>query len=317
MNLPVLLETAISLFALLTIMSILASSVLELLESMIRRRSKFLKEAIDKALSDPSLSCNYADLFYKHPQIKTLQQGDKKYPSYINPEVFSEVLIDIVINQYEKEHSVLNQATQKYELSDTVSEKSKEQRLKEALKALQNSDLGVLLNSFRNTSDKIEHLQKKITEWYNAYMERLGGWFKRSTHKLLFVSGFVVAAGINFDLVKITQEIYNNSEVRENILVYAESMKLPAEDKPDDEVLKKRIEQNYKDLDSFGLTLGWSHISCEDLTIWDCLRMFCGWLLAGVAVTRGSSFWFEAMNKLISLRSAGTRSDPKKEKKEE
>lgn len=317
MNLPILLETAISLFALLTIMSILASSVLELSESVIRRRSKFLKEAIDKALSDPSLSCNYAELFYKHPQIKTLQENDKKFPSYINPEVFSQVLIDILINQYEKEHSVLNQDTQRYNLSETVSGQSKEERLTEALKAIQYSELGVLLNSFRNTSDKIEDLQKKITEWYNAYMERLGGWFKRSTHKLLFLSGLVIAAGINFDLVKITQEIYNNTEVRENILVYAESVNLPNEDKLDDEVLKSKIEQNFKDLDSFGLTLGWSHIDCKDITGLDFLRMLCGWLLAGVAVTRGSSFWFGAMNKLISLRSAGTRSEPKKKRKKD
>lgn len=317
MNIPILLETAISLFALLTIMSILSSSIFELIESRLRRRSKFLKRAIDQALEDPGLSCNYAVIFYEHPQIKTLQRTNLDYPSYIDPRVFSQVLVDILIKQYELEQLIYNRETMLYELPLNIKEFDKEQRLKEALKAVENSELGRLLDSFRNTSDQINHVEDRINIWYNAYMERLGGWFKRSTQKWLFIFGFVIAAGLNFDLIKITEEIYTKSEIREKVVLYAEGMKLTEGGELDEDELKVQIKKNYQALNSFGLTIGWNNIDWGENRSFTFMRLFLGWLLTAVAVTRGSSFWFNSMNKLINLRSAGTKSETQKDKKDE
>ncbi len=317
MNIPTLLETAISLFALLTIMSILSSSIFELVESRIRRRSKLLHEAIHKALHDPGLNANYAALLYEHPLIKGLQRTKLDYPSYIPPQTFAQALIDVVTKYYENEQLVFNREKKVYELPESIQSLTKEQRFKTALKAIEHSDLGRLLSTLEDVENDRQALIQNLSQWYNGYMERVGGWFKRSTQKYLFVAGFVAALAINFDVIQITKTIYSKADVRADILVFAESMQLPETKASSDEELKKQIKKSYDELNQFDLPIGWSAVKWEK-GFWSnaylFLKMLLGWILTGIAVTRGSTFWFNAMNKLINLRSSGNISSSNQQK---
>ena len=308
MNIPILLETVISIISLIILISIITSSLFELIESVVRRRSKYLRKAIEKALTDCNLNCNYAALFYSHPQIKTLQRSTVDYPSYILPDIFSEVLIDIIIQEFETEQLIYNRATQSYRLPEEIALKSQEEKLEMALMCMEYSEFGSLLLSFYNNLKEDETLEDKITNWYNNYMIRLRGWYKRATQRYLFIAGFLIAAAINFDLITVSSAIYENSNLREKLLIHAEGMKpLVESGLVTEEELQKLIVESYTKIQTFDLPIGWSLELIQNLDIQQVATMLLGWIATGLFVSRGSSFWFNAMTKLINLRSTGVK----------
>lgn len=308
MNIPILLETVISIISLILLISIITSSLFELIESFVRRRSKYLQKAIEKTLIDSNLSCNYAALFYSHPQIKTLQRSTLDYPSYIPSDIFSEVLIDIIVQEFETEQLIYNRGTKTYRLPEEIAGRSQEEKLEMALLCMGHSEFGALLLSFLNNLKKGENLEDKITNWYNNYMIRLRGWYKRSTQHYLFIAGFLIAAVMNFDLITVSSAIYKNSDLREKLILNAEGMKpLVESGLISEEELQKAIIEGYSKIQSFDLPIGWSTELIQELDFQKIMTMLLGWFITGIFVSRGSSFWFNAMTKLINLRSTGLK----------
>jgi hypothetical protein len=69
-------------------------------------------------------------------------------------------------------------------------------------------------------------------------------------------------------------------------------------------------------LDDISLPLGWGQYNVEqqltDEQKWPVpyIRRVLGWIISGLAISMGSSFWFDLLSKVVNIRNAGKPSFP-------
>ena len=67
----------------------------------------------------------------------------------------------------------------------------------------------------------------------------------------------------------------------------------------------------YKSLYNMGLPLGWKNAIPREDAVWDYVKWGClkiiGLLITALALTLGAPFWFDTINKLVNIRSAGNK----------
>jgi hypothetical protein len=97
-----IIETAVGLFLVFTVMSLVASQVVEWLASFRHWRADNLEKAIRSMLSDPGVKAKVdqgalvlADQLYRHPLIASLAQPGSR-PSYIPASKFALALFDVI-----------------------------------------------------------------------------------------------------------------------------------------------------------------------------------------------------------------------------
>ncbi len=207
---PQIIDTIISIVLIYFVFSNLASVLVEIWNHKRQKRHKDLKDAIYKVLNDPK-NKNYADELYNHPSIKAIKRDPTRLPAYISDEQFASVLIDILATEGAK---------------NPTPGQSNFANVKVAVEKLQDSDLKTLLMSFIKASelpaDKQDaQLTTQIKNWYNDYMDRVTGWFKRDLRQQLFVVGCILAVGFNIDSIKLIKTFYQNDSLREKMVLSA------------------------------------------------------------------------------------------------
>ncbi len=151
-------------------------------------------------------------------------------------------------------------------------------------------------------------LKKSIEDWYNSAMDRVSGWYKYRTQKILFVIGLVLAVAMNIDAIHILKQLSQDSTLRQSIVAAAGSAKQPVAS-GDTEPLKTQIRDaktEVMDVSNLGIPIGWNHIPNVFKTgawHWHYLNIFLGWLVTALAVSLGAPFWFDMLNKIMVVRS--------------
>ncbi len=92
MNALDMLDAFIGLITVYLILSLIVTATVEYLGQIFGLRGKTVKLAIDQLVGEWR-----SEKFFAHPRIKNLQQDDERYPSAIPNEIFSEVMIDMVV----------------------------------------------------------------------------------------------------------------------------------------------------------------------------------------------------------------------------
>lgn len=67
-----------------------------------------------------------------------------------------------------------------------------------------------------STTATVEECQKTVARWFDAYGERLTGWYKRRTRGWLFLLGLVVAVGGNIDSPYIIRYLWAHPELSQH-----------------------------------------------------------------------------------------------------
>lgn len=151
-------------------------------------------------------------------------------------------------------------------------------------------------------------LKKSIEDWYNSAMDRVSGWYKYRTQKILFVIGLVLAVAMNIDAIHILKQLSQDSTLRQSIVAAAGSAKQPAAS-GDTEPLKTQIRDaktEVMDVSNLGIPIGWNHVPDVLKTgawHWHYLNILLGWLVTALAVSLGAPFWFDMLNKIMVVRS--------------
>jgi hypothetical protein len=155
-------------------------------------------------------------------------------------------------------------------------------------------------------------LQKAVEDWYNSAMDRVSGWYKNRTQKWLLSIGLVMAISINADTLRIVRQLSKDSTLRQSIVAAAQNSKPPQS--TSDQGLTTTV-QTFRTIDSLGIPIGWHgapdllqhpFTGCTWTSLlgrarhWD---IFLGWILTAIAVSLGAPFWFDALNKIMVIRS--------------
>jgi hypothetical protein len=254
------------------------------------------------------ISKNAVKALYEHPIIESLSPpGTSKLPSYISSRDFTIALFDLLAK------AGTDDPTQLEITIDSLKEginNIENQALKERLLSL--------VNSASVAEDNFEHelvaFRDNVQRWFDSSMERATGWYKRKSLVLGFIIGLLVAILFNADTISISQSLWQDSALREAATEAAEDLL------EGDEQTKSKDAQEL--LGELGLPLGWSFQFPDDdpetpenhrdypNTVEGWILKILGLFITGLAISQGSSLWFDVLGRLINIRSSGGKPAP-------
>jgi len=320
---PQLIEFALSIIILFFMLSIIVSSLTEYWNSRIGKnfRSGFLYQALLKMLNDEQ-NRNFAEPLYRHPLIEKSKPNENDLPAYIDSKNISTVLIEIIIKHHQP-YTITYDMEGKPQVQDPGFRQNNTFELfKTAVDDLHTSDLKILLQSFLHHSGDLEELKQQIANWFNSYMDRVSGWYKRRLRKSLLFTGLIVSITLNADFFRISQSLWSNTEMRKELAGQALSLSRESSTTDKNALMDKLSAQI--ELNSF--PIGWksqvpqaykSEKNESNNSVWELIKFnwnlyvswstVLGWFIMAFALHLGAQFWFEALIKLINIRGAGVK----------
>ncbi|MBW8311757.1 MAG: lipase family protein [Rhizobium sp.] len=146
-------------------------------------------------------------------------------------------------------------------------------------------------------------LREELLRWYRQAMDRASGEYKRRIRLALYAIGAILVMFTNADTLYIAGRLHEDPALRASYVSLSERV---AAECPQGVDACSSLDRITKDilknpaLGSSGL-LGWSDEAWHSLS----LQSLLGWLLTVFAIGLGADFWFGALRKMLSIRSAG------------
>ncbi|HEU0014898.1 MAG TPA: hypothetical protein VFQ45_14520 [Longimicrobium sp.] len=306
-----ILEVAIGLILIFLLLSIICSAVREIIEAKRKSRSAYLEHGIRELLHDRE-GTGLAASFFTHPIIYGLYLDEytpgtaarrpallakgSNLPSYIPARSFALALMDLAAR---------GPTTDAVSSGPGATALSVE-TLRRNVQNLGNEPVQrVLLTALDGAGGDPERLQATLEAWYDSAMDRVSGWYKRSTQWVVFWVGLTAAVAMNVNTITLADYLYRNDTARQALVARAEAA---AKD-------SGYVEQDYvrarAALDSLDLPVGWPDtrvVPARIDTWWERAWFFllipaAGWLLTALATTLGAPFWFDMLNKVMVIRS--------------
>jgi hypothetical protein len=80
-----------------------------------------------------------------------------------------------------------------------------------------------VLSMIGTAGTDLDHLKTNVEDWFNSAMDRVSGWYKYRTQKMLFCIGLILAIALNANTIVIVQQLSKNPTLRESIVAAAQS----------------------------------------------------------------------------------------------
>ena len=166
-----------------------------------------------------------------------------------------------------------------------------------------------------DTQQQLERFQKEVEIWFDQSMQRASGVYKRNARGVAILLGTAIALAANADTINIINRLSKDSMLRSTVNLYAKQLVEKNANTKLDNLTNLTKVQNQVDraLDNVALPFGWGEANRLELDsqgklfLPAAMAKLLGWILSGVAISMGASFWFEALNKIINIRNAGKK----------
>jgi hypothetical protein len=212
------LEVAMGLFFVYLLLSLLCSAIGEYIEAKVNNRAKYLRQGIALLLNDTDehgksdLANGKADLahrLYNHGLIRPLYRDRNTLPSYIPSRTFALAVWNLATGAAASADGAPQGGvtTDLKKIRDVVESRIPNLELRSAL-----------LTLIDEANGDIEKARRNIEDWYDAMMDRVSGWYKRTTSHLLLVLGFVIAAAVNADTISMARALAYDGALRTSIV---------------------------------------------------------------------------------------------------
>ena len=296
------LDLAIGMIVVFLLVSTLCSAVREAIEAVLKTRAAYLERAIREMLDDKD-GDGLAKTLFEHPLLSGLFLGDYKpkeekkvawvlangrgLPSYIPASTFAKALLDIAARG-----AAIGKAANQLN-GGPITIESLRARLLNPQTPISARARRVLLHALDTARGDLDQAKKNLEDWFNDSMDRVSGWYKRSTQWIVFVIAVVVTLMGNIDSIAIAKHFYRDDAARQAAVISAESIV-----KPGKAPNKEEARQILKQLE---LPIGWTKPTLPQGAEW--YNRVLGWLLTAFAATLGAPFWFDVLNKVMVIRS--------------
>jgi hypothetical protein len=319
------LEFALGMAFVYLILSLAVTALQEGVASVFRRRARTLQAGIHNLLRDRDL----VDQIYSHHLVQGLHL-DRRKPSYIPSRIFALALLDCL--------------TSKGQVPDKES-------VKAALngKGSVNAALRLLM---ADANDNYDRFVENVEVWFNHGMERVSGWYKRYTQGMLVALAIPLTMLVNADSLDIGCVVWKDPTVRASLVAEAQKTDVsppppPAEPEELRDVLAN-VDAYTSSLRSVRVPIGWAEttsaaLTDEQLKIQAAMNQltgcrnpeprpttlagwwraftthWVGWFITVLAISLGSPFWFDLLNKFMAIRGGGKSPEetPKRPKEEQ
>ena len=277
------LEVAIGLVLMLFMLSLVASSAVEVLSQLLRKRAKDLAGIIDKMVGEPNDST--VPTVTGTTTYEMLQIASNRQPSYLSARAFGDAVMEIV--------------------GTARTGAANAQAMYERLPSGLQKKLRPLLLSAQG--DLIA-IRAEVEGWFDQTMDRLGGAYKRWSQVVLFCIGLFLAVAANASVFGVAAKLWHDPVTRASVAQAAGQLVAePSAGQPAANL--KEVASQVDDLDEVGLPLGWSGPNPAGKGI-GVAGYVLGWLGTALLVMLGAPFWFDLLTRLVSLRSAGKKPAP-------
>lgn len=310
-----ILDVAIGLASLYLLLSLMCSALTESLEKWwTQRRPRHLSEGLLELFGGHEQGLNFLKDFYNNPLIFGLYKGSaeindnntgiknsgkENLPSYIDPKLFSNALVNQVL---------AGEALDIASLQVKLASSPLPEKLKQSLQSLINSAGGDVNQALLN-----------IEDWYSAMTDRVSGWYKRHTQLVAFCMATAVTLLGNFDSIAIGKSLMLNEALRQQVVSNALGFEKSANEscsnpQQQDEQAKQQcldtLNSQLLTLQNIGIPVGWQNAVCPK-SFGGYLEKLLGWLMTIIAASLGAPFWFDLLNKFVNIRSTLKPTEPK------
>jgi hypothetical protein len=330
------LEVAIGLIFVFLLFSTICAALREGIEAWTKTRAAYLERGLREMLHDKD-GTGLAKQFYEHPlifslysakgykpgklddKVGLLPRGDQ-LPSYIPAKNFSAALIDLILRpppgSAQANAQADDQAQGKADGKAGDTARSRDVitvgLLREGIGKMENKQVArALLTALDLANDDLNKTCLNLEAWFDASMDRVSGWYKRSTQWIIFGLALGMAGVLNVDAIGIANFLYQNNTARDAVVIrardaIAEAKAAAAEDT---RTPKQKFDQASLTLDALQLPIGWpADFQHRTNETWPhCIGrgalIILGWLLTALAATLGAPFWFDTLNKVMVIRS--------------
>jgi len=305
-----ILEVAIGIVFVYLLVSIICSSIREGVEAFLKTRAAYLERGIRELLHDPQ-GKRLARSVYEHPLIYSLYavkyspggRGGKKpgllasgkgLPSYIPARNFAAALLDIAARGPDPALA-----------SDSRAPVLSLEEIRENIINIDCEPVQrVMLTAIDSAQGSLDRARQNLEAWYDSGMDRVSGWYKRSTQWILFWVALLVVVSLNVNTITIADFLYRDDTARAAIVARAEAAAA------DTAFASRGYQAAKQELDALTLPIGWSRgwgapgQPSGGGDVWNGLfGPILGWLLTAFAATMGAPFWFDLLNKMVVVRS--------------
>lgn len=304
-----ILDVATGMIFIYLLLALIVTSLSELIAAWLKWRATNLAVGVRNILNGAG-DQDFAKKLYEHPLVKSLYKG-KKGPSYIPSRTFVLSLLDIICPVDPSGPRALA-------------------KVQDAINGLPNGDLkktlAVLLDEAGHDLKKFE---EAIEIWFNNAMERVSGWYKRKSQIITIILAALVTILANADSILIGKSLSSDPALRASVVAEAQkfveenkaTLLTPKEPTADSEEAKakKKLDGYKQQIQNLGVPIGWAQRDPNHPDVQDprypplvnpfdwggWLKKLLGLLLTAIAVSLGAPFWFDMLNKVINIRSAG------------
>jgi hypothetical protein len=213
------------------------------------------------------------------------------------------------------------------------------------VKSAASKALAAAVGEMKTATDVVNSAVEEIESLFDSNMRRVEGWYKKITQNYTLALSIVFAILINADSIYIGQRLWLDDDLRAQTVAAAEAFYKneeaqdlmfkscaepdakgqsgtdtaepapnPGQPSVQDKALKElecaklRFDAAMEaSVESAGFPLGWRMRQGwfhQDQSI--ILAVF-GWVLTGLALSLGSSFWFDLLGKFMKVRQSGAR----------
>lgn len=154
---------------------------------------------------------------------------------------------------------------------------------------------------FNQANGDVDAFKKSLAGWFDEAMDRLNGIYTRWSRAFSFVFGLILAVSCNVDTLAVSGALLVASPPQQQqVTDTAERVKTQSNVSAADAVgIVAQLDLQIGRPDSDKTTAEWWFPH----GVWSVI----GWLLTAFAISFGSQFWFDALNKLLDLRVAGPK----------
>ena len=278
------LDLAIGVIFGFLMISLVTSAVTEAIASKSGWRADTLLQGVKDLLNDQQFT-GLARSIYNHAAVNARSNGTAQTeadlgvkPSYIDSKQFAGALID-TLGLTPGVGAAVNVAGLQGQINAMVP----------------NQQIRTMLNGIvARTGGNVNRIRDEIAAWFDSGMERVAGAYKRQTQAWGFCIGLACAIFLNIDTVRIANDLWSRPVAVKEISV----------------TTNMTAETALSEANKLGIPYGWDAKALGNLYAgpnMNWIYMVIGWLISAVATLFGAPFWFDALQKFVQLRGAGSK----------
>jgi hypothetical protein len=295
-----MLDIAIGLAFMYFLLSIVCSSISEIIAAVSKLRARNLETGIRVLLG----SKEAADDFYKDWRIGLLHtpkwtNRDKtarpRKPAYIDPQTVALALIDTIAPD------AVDQAKN---LPNTPPSRDQLEAIGASIaKITDPTTKAWLARVLADARGDIDQIRTSLENRFNEVMDRATGWYKRKVQVILFVIALAVATGLNADTINVADRLSRDEALRAFVVTQAQKA---GQADQNTSPTAKDVEDQINAARASGLPLGWNGENAPDDPL-GVVSKVAGLVITAFALMLGAPFWFDLLGKFARLRSSGNR----------